>query len=429
MIRGDGKYWDREVETMPLEKLFQRQLEKLKWYIEYAYKNSPYYRQIMDEKKMKPSDIRTVEDYYENFPFITKGTLIEDQQKNYPLGNLLAVNPVELTKLYVTPGPFFIPYTDEDYDIETNLYGNAYYSCGARKEDIVDLTLTYHWTLAGTLIDDAFRKVGCAVIPGGPGQSQMHAETLKQTKATILYAFPSFANQIGESAKEIGLDPQKDFSIRLVIIVGEVRSEEAKSALGKVFNAKVKEVYGTTELGVFAYECEAGGGFHINGDVVFETIDPKTGKHLPYGEPGEIVATSFTKRALPIIRYRTSDLVGPLNMGPCPCGRTTPKMPRILGRASDIAKVKGLFVVPRQVENVIAKFPQLGRYQIIVDHPKTVDTLTIMIEYKEKIDLNKMEDILVKELKEAIKLTAEIKLVSQGTIPEKASILDDRRKV
>jgi len=413
---------------MPLERLFQRQFEKLKWYVEYAYNNSTYYRQMMDEKRMKPNDVRNVEDYYENFPFITKDILIENQLKNPPLGNFLTVDPVQLIKIYVTPGPIFVPFTEQDYDMETDLYANAFYTCGARREDIVDITLTYHWAVAGTVFDDALRKIGCAVIPGGPGQSKMHAEYLKKTKATILCAFPSFANQIVEAAKEMGFDPQKDFSLRLLMITGEVRSEEAKRSLGKIFNADIKEGYGTTELGLIGSECQEGGGFHLNGDVVFETIDPKTGKHLPYGEAGEIVATSFTKRALPVIRYRTGDLVGPLNMERCPCGRTTPRMLRILGRASDIAKVKGMFVVPRQVEDVITKFPELGRYQIIVDHPKTVDILTVMVEIKEKVDLKKMEQLLVKELKEAIKLTAEVKLVNRGTIPENVSILDDRRK-
>ncbi len=427
-MKQDKEYWDKKVETMPMEELFQRQFQTLRRYIEYAYTKSPYYRRILQEKKVRPSDITSLDDYYENFPFITKSILIENQRRNPPLGDLLAVDQKELRKLYETAGPIFLPFTNEDYDLETSRYAHAYYSCGARKGDIVDVTVTYHWTLAGTVLDDAFGKVGCAVIPGGPGQSRTHAKNIKETKATVLCAFPSFAAQIGEAAREIGLDPLKDFSLRLAIVMGEVRSEDSKKALSRSLNVDVREVYGTTELALVAYECQEGGGLHLNGEVVFETVDPKTGKHLPYGEPGEIVATSFTKRALPIIRYRTGDLVGPLKMETCACGRTTAKMPRILGRASDIAKVKGIFVVPRQVENVITKFPQLGRYQIVVDHPKTVDTLAIAIEYKEEIDLEKMKQLLVNELREEINLTAEVRLMREGTMSGDAPILDDRRK-
>jgi phenylacetate-CoA ligase len=427
-MTANAKYWNPEVETMQFEKLPSLQKEKLRTYLDFAYTNSPYYRKVMEERKIQPPDIRTLEDYYSEIPFLDKATLIQEQLNKPPLGDFLAVDPVEIARLYVTPGPIYIPYTKEDYETETNFYAHAYYTNGARKEDIVDITLTYHWAIAGTIIDDAFRKIGCTVIPGGPGQSKMHADILRITKSTVLYAFPSFAYVIEEAAREKGLDPKRDFSLRLAVIVGEVRSEEAKKALGDTFGVDVKEVYGTTELGLIAYECEEGGGLHISPDCIFETIDPKTGEHLPFGEPGEIVATSFTKRALPVIRYRTGDLVGSLNMEPCPCGRTTPKMPRILGRSSDIAKVKGMFVVPRQIENVTSKFPALGRLQIIVDHPKTVDTLTVMVECKGDVDLKSMEETLVKEIKEATKLKAEIQLVKEGTIPEDASVLDDRRR-
>jgi phenylacetate-CoA ligase len=311
----------------------------------------------------------------------------------------------------------------------TNLFASAFYTNGARQADIVDVAMIYHWAIAGTVVDDAFREIGAAVIPAGPGQSKMHVETLKNTKATVLYAFTSFAGRIEEVAREMGLNPKEDFSLRLAIIVGEVRSEETKQQLGRNLNVDVREVYGTTELGLIAAECEAGAGMHLHPDTIFETIDPATGKHLPFGEAGEIVATSFATKALPVIRYRTGDLVGPLDMEPCPCGRTTPKMSRILGRSSDIAKVKGIFIVPRQVENVVSKFPELGRFQIIVDHPKTVDTLSIMVEYKEKIDRKNLAQLLAKDVKEAIKLTAGIQLVNQGTLPEDAGILDDRRKI
>ncbi len=427
-MKDNQKYWNKELETMQPEKLQLRQSENLKNYIQYAYDNSRYYRRIMENSKLKPNDLQGLEDYYAKFPFLDKNSIIEEQLKRPPYGQFLAVDPVEITRLYVSPGPIYLPYTQEDYGLVTNLFASAFYTNGARQEDIVDVAMIYHWAIAGTVVDDAFRKIGSAVIPAGPGQSKMHVETLKNTKATVLYAFTSFAGHIEEVAREMGLNPKEDFSLKLAIIVGEVRSEETKQLLETNLNVDVREVYGTTELGLIAAECDAGDGMHLHPDTIFETIDPVTGKHLPYGEAGEIVATSFATRALPIIRYRTGDLLGPLNMEPCPCGRTTPRMSRILGRSSDIAKVKGIFVVPRQVENVVAKFPELGRFQIIVDHPKTVDTLLIRIEHQENVDLKNLELRLANDLKETIKLNAEIRLVNQGTIPEDAGILDDRRK-
>jgi phenylacetate-CoA ligase len=428
-MKDNQKYWNKELETMRPANLQSRQIENLKSYIKFSYDNSAYYRRIMGNSKMKPTDLQRMEDYYEAFPFLDKKSLIEEQLKQPPFGDFLTVDPAELARLYVAPGPVYLPYTDEDYRRVTNLFASAFYTNGARQADIVDVAMIYHWAIAGTVVDDAFREIGAAVIPAGPGQSKMHVETLKNTKATVLYAFTSFVGRIEEVAREMGLNPKEDFSLRLAIIVGEVRSEETKQLLGRNLNVDVREVYGTTELGLIAAECEACAGMHLHPDTIFETIDPATGKHLPFGEAGEIVATSFATRALPVIRYRTGDLVGPLDMEPCPCGRTTPKMSRILGRSSDIAKVKGIFIVPRQVENVVSKFPELGRFQIIVDHPKTVDTLSIMVEYKEKIDRKNLAQLLAKDVKEAIKLTAEIQLVNQGTIPEDAGILDDRRKI
>jgi len=428
-MQDKAQYWNKELETMPLEELQSRRLENLKTYVQYAYGNSAYYQRLLDNVTLKPAGLAKLEDYYAAFPFLDKQTLIEEQLKSPPFGDFLAVPPAELSRIYVAPGPVYLPYTEEDYGLVTDLFASAFYTNGARKEDIVDVAMIYHWAIAGTVVDDAFRKIGAAVIPAGPGQSKMHVETLKNTRATVLYAFTSFAGRIEEVAREMGLNPKEDLSIRLAIIVGEVRSEETRLSLSRAFDADVREVYGTTELGLIAAECEAGDGMHLHPAAIFETIDPATGQHLPLGEAGEIVATSFATRALPVIRYRTGDLVGPLDLAPCPCGRTTPKMSRILGRSSDIAKVKGIFVVPRQVENIVAKYPELGRFQIIVDHPGTVDTLTIMIEHRENADVKNMAQVIAADLKDAIKLTAEINLVGPGAIPAEAGFLDDRRKI
>ncbi|MFH2013135.1 MAG: hypothetical protein ABIJ37_10630 [Pseudomonadota bacterium] len=423
-------FWDVEIETMPREKLLEYQWNKLLPHIRYTYSNSPYYLRSFEEAGVKIDDIRTVEDYYEMVPFLSKTKIIEDQRANPPFGSLMAVKPEDLSRIYVAPGPIVLYFIKEDYNALTDMQSRLLYMCGARERDIIDVTTNYHWVIAGTYIDEAYRKIGCAVIPGGPGMTKMHIEMMRLVKVTVLTGFTMFLLQLGETAKEMGIDPGKDLSLRLLFVTGDLRKDEAKSRLENTFGAEVREFYGTADLGLIAAECPEGGGMHLYEESLVEIIDPKTGKHVPPGESGEFVASDVIRKAMPVIRYRTGDITEGLNYNPCPCGRTTPRLKRILGRASDIAKIKGMFVTPSEVESVIKRYPELGRFQIIVDRPKLMDELTIKVEFNKPVENKKeMEELLSRELKEVIRLKANVELVKEETIPKDAGVLDDRRKI
>ncbi len=423
-------YWDASLETMPREELLRWQQERLRQHLSYVYEHSPYYRRAFDEAGVAPNDITGLDAFVAAVPCVTKMQIIEDQREHPPFGRLVTVRPEDLVRIYWSPGPEMIVFTPSDYAHVIDLAAKAFYTCGVRREDIVNVTCTYHWVIAGTVIDEAFRKIGCAVIPGGAGQSRMHVEVMRATRTTVLFAFFTFAEELGKVAVEMGLDPARDLSLRLAIVTGELRARTLRRDLEQTFGVQTREIYGTSEVPFVAAECPEDGGMHVDPRFIVEVLDPHTGTPVSAGESGELVITDLVKRAQPSIRYRTGDITEGLDDAPCPCGRTTPRMKPILGRIGQIPRVKGLFIVPREVEEVIGRHPELGRFQLIVDRPEIRDRLTVKIELRGATDEASLRERLLGELKEKIRVTAdEIIFVPEGTLPADAPIVEDLRRV
>jgi phenylacetate-CoA ligase len=279
-------------------------------------------------------------------------------------------------------------------------------------------------------MDDGYRLLGAAVLPGSVGMSDFHIEAMKLTKVTIIHAFTTFLAQLGEVVRQKGYDARTDLAVRLGIIGGEVRSEAARRALGEPFgDIQIREQYGTAEVGMIASECEFGGGMHLSDDHVIEIIDPHSGAHVSQGSSGELVVSDVWRQAMPIIRYRTGDLTEGLNLEPCPCGRTAPRLKRIIGRVSDMPRIKGMFVVPRHVQNVLDRYPQLGRFQLVVDRPAHQDELTVKIALKQSADQDALGRRLSTEIRDAIRLTASVEFVDPLDLPEGSPLFEDRRKL
>jgi phenylacetate-CoA ligase len=415
---------------MTKEELAQYQFNKLWAHLKHAYDNSPFYRRKYDEAGIKPEDIKSIDDFYQKVPFITKEEMIENQGKNPPFGDMLAVDRKKVNRYFFAPGPITIAFMKEDWDEVTESSAVAFRKiAGLGEEDVIDNTTAYEWVIAGLLIDEAAKKTGAAVIPGGTGMTDMHVNMARLMRTTALIGFPTFSLRIGERAKEMGIDPRKDLSIRVIAFVGEVFSEEDRKKLSEIFGAQLCEIYGTADLALVALECPYRGGMHLFDDCIFEIIDPETDKHVLPGERGEIVATELIRKAMPVIRYRTHDLTEGLNLEPCPCGNPAPRLKRILGRVGDIPKVKGLFISPREITGVLTRYPELGRFQMIIERPVRADELTIRVEYKKPVAIKDMKARLVSEFKEAIRIVTEVDLVPEGTIPEGAKLVDDRRIV
>lgn len=427
----DGVYWDRQTETLPRAQQRAHQWRLLLRQLQYAYDRSPFYHRRFDAAGAYPHNFRVVTDYFEHIPFLKKEDIIEDQAKKPPYGDFLAVHPDEIVRLYVSPGPIVWPFTAEGYRRFCEAFAKGIYLCGVRASDVVDVTPNYAWVPAGTFMDEGYRMLGAAVLPGSVGMSDFHVEVMKLVRITVIHAFTTFLAQLGEVVKQKGYDPQRDLAVRLGIIGGELRSEAARQALGEPFGGiAIREQYGTAEVGIIANECAYGGGMHLSDDHLVEIIDPDSGHHVEEGDSGELVVSDIWRQAMPIIRYRTGDLTEGLILEPCPCGRTAPRLKRIIGRVSDIPRIKGMFVVPRNIQNVLARYPELGRFQILVDRPAHQDELTIKIAVQQAgTDQAALRRRLLGDLREAIRLTATIELVGATELPEKAPLVEDRRKV
>ena len=426
----DGRFWNRDTETLPRAQQQAHQWHLLREQLRYAYDHSPYYRRHFGAAGANPHQFQSLADYFASIPFLKKEDIIADQAQHPPYGRFLAVHPDEIVRLYVSPGPIVWPFTAAGYRRYCEAFAKGVYVCGARHSDIVDVTPNYAWVPAGTFMDEGYRLLGAAVLPGSVGMSDFHVEVMKLARVTIIHAFTTFLAQLGEVVKQKGYDPRKDLAVRLGIIGGEIRSEAARRALGEPFgDIQIREQYGTAEVGMIASECQFGGGMHLSDDHVVEVIDPATGTHVDEGQSGELVVSDVWRQAMPIIRYRTGDLTEGLNLDPCPCGRTAPRLKRIIGRVSDIPRIKGMFVVPRHVQQVLDRYPEVGRFQLIVDRPVHQDELTVKVALRQSTDHEVLGRRLSAEIRDAIRLTAMVEFVDPENLPKGAPLIEDRRKI
>lgn len=422
--------WKGEIEFADPEARAQTLFARLREHAAVLVKHSPDVRRRFAEAGLEPADL-TGPDALRSLPPITKSQIIADQAAHPPYGSLNGCHPDELVRLYVGPGPQLTFFSRDDLRATVGHGSWAFYTNGFRAEDVVDVTIMYHWVIAGTLMDEAYRAIGCAVLPGGIGMGAEHLANLKLLNATGMFAFPTFLEELANKAEESGVVPARDLPhLRLVTIAGEMRSPHLQQRMEEFWGVKVREIYGGSEIPFIAAQCDAGAGMHLNPEYLVEVLDAETKQPVGPGEPGVIVATELERRAYPMLRYWTGDITEGLDVTPCGCGRTTPRMGRILGRVGDIARIKGLFVVPAQVQRALEPLPGLGRFQIVVDRPGRQDVLTIRIEHSGAAeDRPTVAERAAKYVKEGIRLRAEIELLDAGTLGDTAPVVVDKRDV
>ncbi|MBI2864923.1 MAG: AMP-binding protein [Chloroflexi bacterium] len=425
---ADRQYWAPELEAMTMPQLRANHLGRLKPLLEWAYNNSPYYRESFDAAGIRPADVDSLETFSARVPFITKEGIIEAEQAKPTYGGFLAVPTADLARIYVAPGPIYMPFTAEDFDGIAETCAVGMWAAGVRPSDIADVTTNYHWVIAGTQLDASYRKVGCAVVPGGIGNTKMHVEAMRDLGVTTTFAFSTFFVQLAETAKEMGLDLRRDLKLRVALIGGEMKPKEAIAELEAQYDMKVREIYGTADLAVVGFECDARAGMHLGPHHIVEILDPVTHQPVPEGDGGEIVVTALFRKAMPIIRYRTGDVVGYVSYDSCSCGRHTPRLGPIVGRVGDIPRVKGMFIVPKQIQNALYPFKGLRRFQMVIDRPQLGDVLTVRIEAEPGVDRAGSKAAVQKALREAIRIGAEIDFVDAGMLPEGTPLVIDLRR-
>lgn len=378
----------------------------------------PAYRRAWVAAGLDPDGLRAED--WSRLPTISKETLIEGAQLAPPFGERLGVELAELAHVFVAPGPIYMPFTAPDLAHVATSFAKALSACGLVSSDVVDQTTMYNWVIAATVIDQALHRIGCCVVPGGIGQTDRHIEVIRGLGVTAVVAFPTFLEHIVALAAETG----QELPLRKAVVMGELSRPDMKARFRAEHGLEVREFYGAADVGAIAWECEAGDGMHLRDDLLVEFLAPRSSiEATPTGTaPTELVVTDFHRRAMPVIRLRTGDLVDHVASGPCGCGRTSPRIRRIVGRASEITKVKGMFVVPRQVQDVFRSLGEERRFRLVVDRRDGGrDELTLELEGAGADP--------VTGLKEGVErvLRMRVALAIVDSLPEGGPLLVDRR--
>ena len=431
------RYYQPEIECASREQILAWQNERLVKQVRNVWDNVPYYRKKMEEKGLTPDDIKGVADLHK-LPFVTK----DDLREAYPYG--LVARPlkdcVRIQSTSGTTGKRVVAfYTQHDIDLWEDCCARAIVAAGGTNEDVCQVSYGYGLFTGGPGLNGGSHKVGCLTIPTSSGNTERQIMFIKDLNATILCCTPSYAAYLGESMKEMGMSPE-DIPLKAGIFGAEAWSEEMRQDIQKTLGIKAYDIYGLTELsgpGV-SFECSAQTGMHINEDhFIAEIIDPDTGEVLPDGTQGELVFTSITKEAFPLLRYRTRDICV-LSREKCPCGRTHVKMSKPRGRSDDMLIIKGVNVFPSQIETVLIAQGYQANYQMIVDRVNNSDTLEVMVEmtpenFSDNLGkITEMEKHLVSALKAMLGIYAKVRLVAPKTIARsegKAVRVIDKRKI
>lgn len=389
-------YYQPEIECASREEIRAIQDEKLVKQVKRVYENVKYYRDLMDEKGVKPEDIQSVDDLHK-LPFLTKA----DLRDAYPYG-LLGCDLKDCVRIQSTSGTtgrrVVAFYTQKDIDLWEDCCARAIVAAGGTNEDVCQVAYGYGLFTGGPGLNGGSHRVGCLTLPMSSGNTERQIQFMRDLHATILCCTPSYAAYIGETIKEMGLTPD-DLDLKAGIFGAEPWTEEMRRDIEKSLGIKAYDIYGLTETsgpGV-SFECCEQGGMHINEDhFIAEIIDPDTGEVLPEGEKGELVFTSIDKEAFPLLRYRTRDICV-LSHKKCSCGRTLVRMSKPMGRSDDMLIIRGVNVFPSQIETVLLKEGYSPNYQIEVDRVNNTDTLDINVELSPEQFSDTVKDVAAKE--------------------------------
>lgn len=433
--------YNEEYETLPREVLEVLQLKRLQQVVQRVYHTVGFYRKSFDEAGVSPDDIKSLDDL-RRFPFTTK----QDLRDNYPFG-LFAVPMSSVVRLHASSGTTgrstVVGYTKRDIETWSELMARCFVAAGLTKNDMIHNAYGYGLFTGGLGVHYGVEKLGASVIPMSGGNTKRQIMILQDFGPTAICCTPSYALNLAEQGEAMGVD-MRSLKLRIGIFGAEPWSEKMRREIEDALNLTAMNIYGLSEVmgpGV-AMEClEGREGMHIFEDhFLVETINPATGEVLPPGEKGELVFTTLTKEAFPLIRYRTRDL-SRIIPEPCICGRSLSRMERVTGRSDDMLIIRGVNVFPSQIEDVLVGIEGLDpHYQLIVDREGTLDTLEVQVEVSERLfsnadeikTLQKIERHIVKDLKDFLGVTAKVKLVEPKSLQRfegKASRVLDKRKI
>lgn len=418
--------WNPEYECMDRAALHDLQLRRLQMTVSWAYERVSYYRDRMDERGLKPRDIRSLADVA-RLPFTDKTAL----RDTYPFG-MFALPLDEVVRVHSSSGttgkPIVVGYSRGDVNTWTELTARVAAAAGVHRGDLVDMAFLYGMFTGGWGMHYGIERIGATIIPAGSGQTERHLMMMEDFGTTVLVSTPSYALYLAEQGLEAGVDFSK-LPLRLGLFGGEPCSDKLKVEIEQKLHIRATDNYGLSEVmgpGV-AGECECGCGLHVAEDhFLLEIVDPETGESRQPGEEGELVITTLTKEAFPVLRYRTRDLTS-LDLSRCECGRTLARMQKVRQRTDDMLIIRGVNVFPSQIEDVLFRIEGVRpHYLIVVDRKKNLDDLEIRIEVEESVFSDIMAEMVAfqrdvaDKLQSVLGLRAHITLVEPGTIERTA---------
>jgi phenylacetate-CoA ligase len=429
-------FWDQESETLSRPALEQLQLKRLQDTVKRLAQRVPFYQKQFARLGVKPEDIKSLADA-RRLPFTTGA----DLRAIYPDG-LLAVDHDEPVRLHTSSGttgkPKAIFFSRKDVDNAAQLIARSLVSTGITKKDVFQNMMSYGLFTGGLVMHYGAEKVGCLVIPSGPGTSERQLMLMQDFHTTAVHILPSYALYFASFLEHKGLNPRKDLTLRKAFVGAEPHTEETRRRIEEAYGCDVYNSYGLTEMngpGV-AFECECKAGLHLWEDYfLLEIINPETCEPLPEGETGELVLTSLNREAMPILRYRTRDVTS-IIPEPCKCGRTHRRLNRFTGRSDDMLIIRGVNIFPQQIERVLMSFPQVGRNYVI--EIEGLDDMTIKVElaaagFDGQVEhLTTLQKQMVEKLKAETWVKPKVHLVPAGSLPVaegKAKRVIDKRSL
>ena len=418
MDRRSG-YWNKEKETMSAAARAEYQARWLAQLFQHAWDKAPGVRRRLEHARVRPADVRGVDDLA-RLPVIKKSEMPDLQKADPPFGGFCTVPMAKIRKIFVSPGPILEPMGPEisEWHAETGLYAG-----GFRPGDVVLDTVLDHLVPAAHEMDEALNLLGCTVVPTGVGNTDTQITIAMAVRATGFVGTPSFLMTILKRAAEMGVG-------RLPFEVAQVGAEALPESLRRQFEDEhgifTRQGFGTADLGMIAYECPEKAGMHLVDDAIVQVCDPQSGEPVPAGTIGEIVAT-VNNHTYPMIRFGTGDLTI-VDDAPCPCGRTSARMLGWRGRADEVTKVRGMFIHPRQADEVASRATGVQRFQVVVGRQGHEDTLTLRVELAPGTDAPGASKTLEGAIREVMKLRGSVDVVGAGTIPDDAKKIFDERK-
>lgn len=412
--RREGEFFD-VLETRNAEAREEALMASLSAHVGQARAQAPYYARVLQH--VEPDQVAS-RAALAALPLTRKSDLVTLQAGRPPFGELIAIPPGRLARIFVSPGPIYDP---EAPGRDFFRFARALFAAGLRSGQILHNTFSYHFTPAGAMMESGARALGCAVVPAGPGNLEQQARAIAHLRSHCYAGTPEFLKSIIEKGEELGLDLS---TMRRGHVTGGAYTPGLRAWYADR-GLTVLQSYGTADLGLVAYESEAREGLIIDEHVLVEIVRPGTGDPLPDGEVGEVVVTLLVPE-YPLIRFATGDLSAVLP-GQSPCGRSNMRIKGWMGRADQATKVKGMFVRPEQVADLARRFPGLGRLRLVIDRPGEADRMTLRAEAATTDAM--LAERLAETLQAVTKLRGEVALVPPGSLPNDGRVIEDLRKV